>query len=210
MLEKFPDDIDTLTSLGMCYLTQKKFKEGYDLFFKRSTTDLSKRTKNPWSPDKPLDEELVVICEQGLGDHIQFIRYLPFLKEHKVKVAAPKSLQTIFRLNYPDFEFIDYDEINPQIQSLRVTDLAYILNMDFEHIPFSEGYLDIERGEAILSDKLKVGLCWEAGGAGIRTMINRTINVKCFEPFFNKNNIQLYSFQYSDTFGGNNKYPQIF
>ena len=35
MLEIFPKDIDTITSLGMCYLKQKKFKEGYDLFFKR-------------------------------------------------------------------------------------------------------------------------------------------------------------------------------
>ena len=59
------------------------------------------------------------------------------------------------------------------------------------------------------SKKLKVGFCWEAGSAGIRTMINRTINVKFFEKMFNLANIQVYSFQVDDTLRGNERYPQM-
>ena len=204
-LELFPNDSVGITSLGMCYLSQKRFKEGYDLFYKRTTGRAEKYTKNLWIPNTPLNKELVIICDQGFGDHIQFIRYIPFLKEHKLKVAVGKSLKNLFKQNYPDTEFIDYEEINPETQALRVTDLAYVLNMDFDNIPFSEGYLDIEPRE-IKSDKLKVGLCWEAGAAGVRGMINRTIHVKCFEPLFNLDKVQVYSFQYNDTFGGNEKY----
>ena len=94
------------------------------------------------------------------------------------------------------------------MQSIKITDLAYALNIDFENIPFSSGYLTSETKE-IESNKLKVGICWEAGSAGIRTMINRTINVKLFEPFFDLKNIQFYSFQVTDTFKGNEKYPQM-
>jgi len=209
MLKNFPNDVDTKTSLGMCYLTQKRFKEGYDLFFLREKT-LDKVSENPWNPQKPFEKQVVVICDQGFGDHIQFIRYIPFLKEkvENIFVATHKSLRTLFEKNYPEINFINQEEIDPKMQSIRITDLAYALNIDFNNIPFSEGYLTSEK-MVIESNKPKIGLCWEAGSAGIRTMINRTINIKLFEPILNLENIQLYSFQVRDTLKGNEKYPQM-
>jgi len=204
-LELFPEDDAGITSLGMCYLSQKKFREGYDLFYKRKNGKAEKYTNNLWIPYTELNKNLVIICDQGFGDHIQFIRYLPFLKEHNIKVAVGTSLKELFETNYPDVEFINYEEIDSSVQALRITDLAYALNMDFDNIPFSQGYLNIEP-DNIQNNKLKVGLCWEAGAAGIRGMINRTINIKCFEQLFNTKNIQLYSFQVMDTFKGNEKY----
>lgn len=210
MLECDPNDIDTKTSLGMCYLAQKKFKEGYDLFFLRDKSSLDKKTINPWKPENSWEKEVVVLCDQGFGDHIQFIRYLPFLqkKTKKVYVASHPSLTCILKPNYPEVEFISYDEINPNMQSIRVTDLAYALGIDFNNIPFKEGYLNSDKAD-IRSAKPKIGLCWEAGGAGIRTMINRTINIKLLEPFLNLDNIQIYSFQVRDTLKGNERYPQM-
>ena len=206
MLEFYPNDMDTITSLGMCKLTQKKFKEGYDLFFFRENS-FKRKMNNPWQPQKSWEKEIVVLCDQGFGDHIQFIRYLPFLqkKVEKVYVATHHPLKQIFEQNYPDIEFIDYEEINPSMQSILVTDLAYALNIDFENIPFAEGYLKSDKAE-IENKKFKVGLCWEAGSAGIRTMINRTINIKLLEPFMNIENVQIYSFQVLDTLKGNEKY----
>ena len=208
MLEYFPDDIETQTSLGMCYLSQKKFNQGYKLFYNRAKGKVQNLTNNLYKIGDKLQDDLVIICEQGYGDHIQFIRYLPFIPAKNVKIALPETLRKLFQINYTDYEYIDYSEINPEVQALRVTDLAYILGMDFNHIPFSEGYLKAEP-KNIKSEKLKVGLCWEAGAAGIRNMINRTIHVKLFEPLINTNNIQVYSFQYNDTFKGNEKYPQM-
>lgn len=208
MLEKRPNDVDTITSLGMCYLAQRQFKEGYDLFFRRNKSSLDKKTNNPWKPDDEIAQEVVIICDQGFGDQIQFARYLSFLGNRKINVAILPNLKGLLAKNYPNCNFISYDEIDPEMQSIRITDLAYVLGMDFEHIPCSEGYLKSERAD-IKSDKLKVGLCWEAGAAGIRTMINRTIHVKCFEPLFELENIQVYSFQLNDTLGGNEKYPQM-
>lgn len=208
MLEIAPKDVDTQTSLGMCYLTQKKFKEGYDLFFKRDKSKLDKFTNNPWNVGEKIPDEIVVMCDQGFGDHIQFIRYLPFLPAKHIKVATPKALKKLFQQNYANIEFIDYEEINPATKSLRVTDLAYILGIDFDNIPYQDGYLKSESAD-IQNKKPKIGLCWEAGNAGIRTMINRTINIKCFEPILNLDKIQVYSFQVKDTLKGNENYPQM-
>ena len=203
-----PDDNNALVSLGLCYLTQKKFKEGYELVYNRKNSYANRLTNNLWKPNTTLDKELIILPDQGYGDNIQFVRYLPYLKEHNIRVAVSNQLRDLFKLNYPDIQFINTEEINPEIQALRITDLAYALNMDFDNIPFADGYLDIEPAD-IKNDKLKVGLCWEAGSAGIRGMIDRTINIKCFESMLNLNNIQVYSFQYTDTLNGNEKYPQM-
>lgn len=202
MLETFPNDENTIVSYGMCLLAQRKFNEGYKLFFQRKG--------NTFKIGDKFEDEIVIISEQGFGDHIQFVRYLPILKEKvkKVYVATREPLMELFKKNYPDIEFITHDKINPEMQSVRITDLAYILGVDFDHIPYSEGYLTSETAE-IKSDKLKVGLCWEAGSAGIRTMINRTINIKLFEDILNMENIQVYSFQVQDTLKGNDRYPQM-
>ena len=113
----------------------------------------------------------------------------------------------MYKQNYSGINFITYDEINPQMQAIKITDLAYALNMDFDNIPFAQGYLNSETLE-IKNAKLKVGLCWEAGSAGIRGMINRTINVKFFEPFMNLEHVQTYSFQVKDSLKGNEKYSE--
>ena len=86
--------------------------------------------------------------------------------------------------------------------------MAYVLDIDFDNIPYAEGYLK-SKGADIENKKLKVGLCWEAGSAGIRTMINRTINIKLLEPILDLDNVQIYSFQVNDTLNGNEKYTQM-
>ena len=60
------------------------------MFFKREKVEYNKRTSNPWKPDKNFEKEILVFCDQGFGDHIQFIRYLPLLKE-KVEKGAIQS-----------------------------------------------------------------------------------------------------------------------
>ena len=210
MLEEYPNQTATLVSLGMCYMAQKRFKEGYDLFFQRDKKAFKNFSNNFWQPNQNLEEEVNVICDQGLGDHIHHARYLHALSEKvkQINVIANPILKSIFEKNFPFAKFIILEEINPDIQTLFITDLAYALDIDFENIPFAEGYLKSDTAD-IKSEKLKVGICWEAGAAGIRGLINRTINVKLLEPIFELENIQTYSFQVTDSMGGNEKYPQM-
>ena len=208
MLQNFPNDINTQTSLGMCYLTQKKFKEGYELYFKRDKSHFKDLAKNLWQSDSALDNEINIICDQGFGDHIMFSRYLPFLGERKINVATRDSLKSLFQANFPDINFVKYEDLNPNIQTIFIADLPYVLGKDFSEIPFSQGYLKSETAN-IKSDKLKVGFCWEAGSAAIRTMINRTINIRFFEKMLDMYEIQIYSFQKDDTLNGNERYPQM-
>ena len=204
MLESFPNDVNTYTSLGMLYLSQKRFDEGYRYFYKRNSRCLSK-TDNLWKLGDKIEDNLVIIGDQGFGDQIQFVRYIPFLGERSIKIAVSEPLRRLFEHNYPNLEFIEYNDIPRSVQAIRLTDIAYALNMNFDKIPLAEGYLNADLKD-VKSDKLKVGFCWEAGSAGIRGMLNRTIHVRCFEPLFNLDSVQPYSFQFEDTFKGNQLY----
>lgn len=210
MLEFHPDSVDTKVSYGMCLLKQRNFKEGFDQFFHRNKSQLYKDSKNCWEPGKEFEKEVLVISDQGYGDHIQFSRYLPFLKEktEKLIVIAKDSMIDLFKNNFPNIEFVRSNEFNPEIQSIRITDLAYALNMDFGNIPSPDGYLKARTAD-IHSEKPKIGLCWEAGSAGVKTLLNRTIHINQFTGILNLENIQTYSFQYEDTLQGNKKFPQM-
>lgn len=210
MLEHSPENKDTMVSLGMCLLTQKKFEEGYSYYFKGAVSPVDKLTNNMWKKGDELKKEVVVLCDQGFGDQIQFSRYLPLLKE-KVEIihlATRDSLKDLFRKNFPFVNIIDYKDVKPDMQAIKITALPYVLNVDFDHIPYATGYIDSENAK-IEKAKFKLGLCWEAGSVGIRTMINRSINIKLFEPILNLEHVQTYSFQVQDSMNGNEKYPQM-
>ena len=210
MLEIIPNHNDTLVSLGMCYLKQKRFEEGYKLLSLREKTPIELRFNNFYDYKTPLEKEIQVFGDQGFGDNIMFSRYLPELQKSgkKFTVITRPQLCQLFKSSFNEFNFITLENANPDIQTVRLSELPFILNLDFDNIPSSSGYLRAEK-KVIESDKIKVGLCWEAGSAGIRTMLGRTINIKLFEPFFEKSNIQVYSFQVNDSMNGNNRYPQM-
>ena len=69
MLQAYPNDTDTITSFGMCKLTQRQFEKGYDLFFLRDKSSLDKKTNRPWKPNDNWEKEVVVI---GVGTRIEF------------------------------------------------------------------------------------------------------------------------------------------
>lgn len=209
-LKIFPEDRTIITSYGMCLLKQKNFNEGYKYYFNRSKTKLDKLTQNKWTPGCNFESEAVVICDQGYGDNIQFSRYFPILKTKvdKLFVAVRQELRGLFEHNFDNITFIDYEEMNPEMQSIRSNDLPYALGLDFDHIPSPSGYLNIREAE-LKSDSLKVGICWEAGGAGMRNAINRTVLPIFLEPLFKEKGIQYYSFQKTDTLNGKSLYPQM-
>ncbi len=224
MIELMPQEIHSQASLGTLYLLQKNIEKGYEYFQKRDKTPEINSLKNLWEGDSRPNDTLLYYCDQGLGDHIQFIRYLPFLAEKfkYVKVMTRIECLDLFKKNYsadkyPNVDF--YSEMNKvgryDCYSLS-SDIPLYLKMDFNHIPSSNGYLkcDLTKKDYFAkkyfnTDKYKVGMCWKAGGTGMRAAIQRTINVEYFDKLFKLEKVQFYSFQLDDIFDAKEKYPQM-
>lgn len=217
-----PNDDYPKAALGTLYLTQKDSKKGYELFAARDKAPEINTLKNLWDGSVQADKTLLLYCDQGLGDHLQFIRYLPFLtdKFQKIKVLTRKPCMGLFKRSYnlENVEFFDkLSDIQDYDYYVLAADLPYYLDMDFCNIPFADGYLEPDeskveyfRTKYFNNDKLKVGLCWKAGGIGIRGAINRTVNIEYFKKMLElSDDIQFYSVQLDDIFDGCEKYPQI-
>ena len=223
LLEIAPDEDYVQAGLGMLYLTLKNMN-GYEYFFKREKTDEVKSLKNPWHGQTLENERVLLYCDHGYGDIIQFIRYLPQLskKINNIIVKTRPELMNLLRRSYPEDKYPNVkfiSETSKEMSSDKFvlsTDLPYYLNLDFNHIPYPEGYLTVDiskknyfKEKYFNNDKLKVGLCWKAGGYGMRTDVNRTINIEYFDKILGINKVQFYSFQKNDIFDGCNKYSQI-
>ena len=216
--EYFPEDTDVKASIGCFYLQQRNFEQGFDWFNQREKSKTVETLKNFYSECNK-DSTVLVYSDMGLGDGLQFSRYLPYLKEKCKNVIAyvRKPLTKILQRSFPDIKFYDSGLADLEYDtSLLMVGLPYYLNMLYSDIPMSDGYLNADeekvqyfKDKYFKTDKLKVGLCWRAGDLSIRTAINRTINIDYFKSLLELENVEFYSFQKDDIFDACNKYPQI-
>lgn len=213
--------------IATIYFYQKKFKKGYSYYVKKEEgLDKSKpasKLKNIWSDGKTYKEDtLMVYCDQGIGDCLMFARYLPFLEKKfkRIKVYTNKVVLSLLKRSFKQYvklEFLPFKLRFPHYdKSAVLSNIPCYLNMGLTDIPFRDGYLisDNKKTETynttyFKTDKLKVGICWEAGAAGLREQLNRTLNISMFEPLFALKNIQYYSFQVNPSLDNYKNYKQL-
>ncbi len=192
-LKEYPNLDIVLLGLAYNYFRQRKFNEGSKYYIKHQGVGDARKLVNLWDGKSHKKSTLFVYCDLCYGDHLMFIRYIPYLKDKfkSVKVFAFPQLIDLFRNSFEGIEFVDYF---PEYDySVVLSKLPYYLKMDFDHIPFSSGYLKVDK-EQKTNKKLKIGLCWEAGNADIRTTIHRTVNINEFSKLL-KLDYDFYSFQ---------------
>lgn len=198
---------------------------GYPVYVKFGATK-DEWLREPWDGTPHPDKKLLLYCDQGLGDSLMYIRYLPYLAEKfkKVNVAVPPPLRDLFIRSFPlekyadkglNFEFhrkpcvVEHDYY---VVSLYA---PYYLNMDFSQIPASEGYLVADEEKVkyfkekyFMTKKLKVGLCWRSTSNNERIAVLRNMDLDEMKGLFDIPNVQYYSFQ-KDRNEQLQKYPQV-
>ena len=212
-------------SMASNYFKQRKFKKGYSYYINKNTkfekNNIIYTLKRKWDGKTYKNETLLAFCDQGVGDCIMFLRYVPFLtkKFKKIKLLLRKPIQSLFARalkDYPNVEIVLLSEKLPRYdKSVILSDLPYYLKMWLDDIPYSEGYLSADDNlvkkykEITDTDKYKIGICWEAGGVGLRDLLYRTLRVNMFEPFFNVEGTQFYSFQVKPTIKKKKNYKNL-
>ena len=118
-----------------------------------------------WCGEKT-NKHILVHCEQGLGDSLQFCRYLPLMKERglNVIVEAPAALVRLFKqFGLP---IVKRDDSLPEFDlHVPMMSLAAVFGTKLNTVPFKDGYLATDQawdGIATLPGK-KIGLSWSSG-----------------------------------------------
>lgn len=211
------DDATLNYSLGMSYFTDKQFYEGYKYFLKRNTYGIE-NLKNFWDGSSQKDKTILVFCDYGFGDAIMYSRYFPFLRDYfkNIKVCCHPALIKLFENSFENMEFVkNFNNVEYDFSVLAMN-LPYFLNMDFDNIPSTMGYLKADN-EAIeyfhekyfTNDKFKVGIFWLGGEKQKRNAKERSMSLSYLKNCFNNENIRFYSVQKDDEFDELKDYPQV-
>jgi len=155
-----------------------------------------------WDGTPSPGRTLLLYKEQGLGDSIQFIRYVPSVKQlgGRVIVACPQALKRLFSTMPGIDRLITDGEPLPEFH-LRAPfmSLPRLLGTVLETIPAQVPYLHAREGEALkrllrTSDKFKVGIVW-ASKPNHPTSRKRSCDLNHFLQLLSLPNITLYSLQ---------------
>jgi len=144
-----PDDARFAFNLGLAQLTLGKFESGWEGFEKRQALP-ALATPFPvpgpvWTGRENLrNRDVLVLCEQGIGDAIQFCRFLPALVAQgaRVSVNRPPALRGLIESVEAAVHWIDDGQAVPHFDlQCGLLSLAHRLNIGAESIPARVPYL---------------------------------------------------------------------
>lgn len=110
--------------LGLTYLALEKFEPGCRYYTFRHEPEILRKFSalKPWSA-KVKPGKVLLWSEQGIGDEVMFLRFLPFLETHShcFTLQCDQRLIPILELNYPWLNF------TPRGSALNLTQFDYHL-----------------------------------------------------------------------------------
>lgn len=200
-LEFKAGDADTLMNRATAMLMQGDYREGFKQYECRWNTPAFiakyiKRDIPRWNGEDLEGKTLLVQGEQGIGDQIQFSRYIPMLlkKNGKVIFECHQSLHRLFScLNVSRLVDMKAD-VSADVQ-IPLLSLPYMFGTTAKNIPADIPYLKVEKRGVLPAPadgtKLKIGIVW----AGKMSPRDRSCPFPYFMKLAEKFPVTLYSLQ---------------
>jgi tetratricopeptide (TPR) repeat protein len=188
-----PNNTTALTNDALILLLHCQFAEGWQKYEYRPCLKNGGELKNLWSGAPIPNQILLVIHEQGSGDTIQFIRYLPIIRKlcGKLIFLCPPPMKSLLN-GFPGIDVLT-DTVGTGIEchaSIELIGLPRIVNTTAETIPADVPYLSASAEKAgfwkktIVKNKLNVGLAW-AGNPKNVVDWKRSLHLSDFAPLAN-------------------------
>jgi len=203
-IDTYPEYIAPHVNLGMCLLLTGNYEEGwgeYEWRLKLPKKIYQKEfTKPKWNGEDLDNKKLLIICEQGFGDAVQFIRFTESLSKGgaTIFIMSPDELKSLLVnqkgvnkvLSYddtlPEYDFYTYMLSIPKI-------LKWEPKMDTQHFP----YLKVEEKNLpfILKDKINIGILTQTR-KGTNDEKYRSVELSKFSGVFEKQKHNIISLDY--------------
>jgi tetratricopeptide (TPR) repeat protein len=207
-----PLNYDPCFNKGILNLKLKNFNSGWSGYeFRKKLDDRYfgqeelKKYDNYRLPnlDDLFNKNIFIYCEQGLGDTIQFSRYIKLLSDLGARVTfkVKKNLIRLF-LGFNDYCDLTFEEVDllkfDYICSLL--SLPLIFNTTDKNIPNTTPYLIVDQQRNLFWKKeleknnFKIGIHWR-GNLKNKKMVDRSFNLELFSDIAEIKNITLVSLQ---------------
>jgi len=206
-VELSPNNAEAHWNMSNVLLLTGDFKDGWKeyewLWRTKDNINRSNKFSQPlWDGSDVAGRTILLYAEYGFGDTIQFIRYVPFVKDHggKVIVECQKELASLLK----NVEGVD--GVVAQGEHLPLFDLHFplmrlpvILNTTLDNIPAKIPYLAADSALAkVCSAKIKnddsnlrIGLVWSGGGLPLK----KSCSLEMFAPLACLKGVTFYSLQ---------------
>ena len=200
-----PDYADACCNISFIYNLFGDFKKGLELYEwrqKQKNSPVRAPRKNLiWDGVKPLSgKKFLVYEEQGLGDAIQFCRYLPLLKKKGAEVTfkVKKKMHALLSTIDNDIVLVDSFPDNDQIDfEAPIMSLPFLFNTNLDTIPAKIPYLFtndnniLSWAKCLTKSTFKVGICWQ--GSKNKIDYGRSFSLSLFEGISKIPNVELIS-----------------
>jgi tetratricopeptide (TPR) repeat protein len=174
-----PDDAEAHVNLAMSALMSGDFARGWPEFEWRfrgpkNAATAPYRHRVRWWDGAPLDGELLVAREQGVGDFIAFSRFFPQLRSRasRLAVECPKELVPLYA-SFPGIDTViagaaDATQLVRADAFIPLGSVPYALGIDAATLPAHLPYLSAEPARrahfakryADHGDGMRVGIVW--------------------------------------------------
>lgn len=190
-----PNEADALCGVSTLYLLKGDFQKGWSAYSHRWKQMQAGSYR--YSNIKELEtiaeakgKNLLVWYEQGMGDSIQFSRYIPLLLEAEINLTfeVQKPLETLFKRNY-FCKVISTGSTGEEFDfQIPLLNLPKLFNTDFTNIPLSSGYIKADLSLVSywknylhgLPNKINIAIAISGNRDHINDR-NRSINLNYFE-----------------------------
>ena len=187
------------------YNLKGDFEKGLELYewrLKRKDSKArSPRDHLIWDGVKSISgKKFFVYEEQGLGDMIQFCRYLPLLKEKGAEVTfkVQTKMHDLIQTMDSNIVLVDSDPNDNEIDfESPLMSLPYLFKTNLDTIPSSKSYLFanhdkvISWGNRLTKPTFKIGICWQGSINNID--FGRSFPLSLFEDISKLPNVELIS-----------------
>jgi tetratricopeptide (TPR) repeat protein len=208
VLKLAPDSAEARSFLGLVHLTQGNFSLGWSEYEDRRGTpqflrDRRKFLQPLWQGEPLEGSRILLYAEQGLGDTLHFVRYVPLVAARggKVVLEVPSRLHRLLALTPGAGEVIRHGEALPEFDwQCPLLSLPLAFATELHTIPANIPYVDPDPAQVeawrqrLRGNSLRIGLAW--GGSPLHPHDAwRSIPLEQLAPLTDLEGTAFYSLQ---------------
>jgi tetratricopeptide (TPR) repeat protein len=210
VLTLVPDHGDAIANAGMLRLLMGDFRGGWPRYESRWRLNGARpeplRDAAPQWRGEPevAGKTILLFCEQGLGDTIQLLRYVPMVAATGARVilGVQAQLKALAAQVAPDALVVSSGETMPKFDlQCPLLSLPFAFGTELDTIPRGVPYLHAPehrvaewRSRLPAGGARRVGLVW-AGNAAHKNDRNRSLELARLKPLFDMPGVQFLSLQ---------------